>query len=169
MELDCVIIKGYPASNTRSVTGAVAVQATITILDATLRIIGVDLSKLNLGEDYPGQPVEYLLDALTCEGRDLNSNGDIGLRCPTRTFLEADLAALGGIGCGHSRPSRSSKITNGPERATARVKRERRLFAGYTGWCLGMFCGGIIRALGLQEVIRCEVKLVPCKQDGKVR
>lgn len=58
MELDCIVIKGYPAPNTRSVTSAVAVQATVTILDSTLRIIGIDLSQLNLGEDYPGQPVE---------------------------------------------------------------------------------------------------------------
>ena len=53
MELNGIIIKRHSTPNTRTITGTVAVQSAIAILDAALRIIRVDFTKLDLGEDYP--------------------------------------------------------------------------------------------------------------------
>ena len=54
MKLNGIIIERHSTPNTRTVTGTVAVQSAIAILDAVLRIIRVDFTKLDLSEDYPG-------------------------------------------------------------------------------------------------------------------
>lgn len=53
MKLNGIIIECHSTSNTRTVTGTVAVQPAIAILNSALRIIRVDFTKLDLGEDYP--------------------------------------------------------------------------------------------------------------------
>lgn len=110
MKLNCIVVDRHPAPDARSVAGTVTVQPTITILDSTLRIIGVDFTKLDLGEDYPGQPVKKLFDALTREGRYLDSSRDIGLCGPAGGFFEANLVAFGGRSRGHFVPCNTSEI-----------------------------------------------------------
>lgn len=67
----------------------------VTVLDAALRIIGVDLAQLDLGEDHPGQAREELVDVLAGEGGDVDRDGDVGFGGPSRGGFAADFAAEG--------------------------------------------------------------------------
>lgn len=53
------------------------IETTIAVLYAALRIIGIDLTELNLGKNDARQSVKDLFDTLPSEGRNLNRHRNI--------------------------------------------------------------------------------------------
>lgn len=74
------IVQGERAADAPTVTGSPRTahpHSAITVLDSALRIVRVDLSQLDLGQDDARQPREELFDVLAGERGDFDRNGDI--------------------------------------------------------------------------------------------
>jgi hypothetical protein len=71
-----------------------AINTAISILNTTLRVIGVDLSELNFREYDARKSLKELLYAVPCESRDLNDSRNIRLSSPVRSFFNTDFATI---------------------------------------------------------------------------
>lgn len=111
-----VVLERSSASDARAVTGAVTVKATISILDAALRVIRINFAQFNLGQNDAREPVKHFFNTIPRQGGYLDGNRNIRLGSPARRLLEADFPPLGGPGSSH--PGSRPQMARRPNRAT---------------------------------------------------
>ena len=83
----------HGALNATCLAGCIPPPA-ITILDATHRIVRIDVTELNLGENHGRKSCEDLIDAFTIECAGFGDDRDASCACPAACIGRCDLTTL---------------------------------------------------------------------------